>query len=159
VLVVAGGGSALAASGPAAGTVGGGSAVTCTVHWVGQATLPDWTTAKNWSTGKVPGPADDVCIGTGVDVPTGVSISVHSLHLGPEPGIAMQGTTSKPLTATVATSVNLTGPVSRIDLTDAGVNAAQINDAGGGTIYTDGPCSLNSPSITFGKGGSVQAAN
>jgi hypothetical protein len=40
VRVVAGGGSALAAPGLAAGTAGGGSGVTCTVHWIGRLTLP-----------------------------------------------------------------------------------------------------------------------
>ena len=159
VLVVAGGGSALAVSGPAAGTAGGGSAVTCTVHWVGRANLPDWTTATNWSTGKVPGPADDVCVGTGVDVLTDVSIQVHSLRLGPEAGIALKGTTSKPLTAAVATFVDMTGPYSRIDLSDASVSAARINDSGGGSIYTDGNCALISAHIVFGSGGGVQAAN
>src|SRR5579863_7199267 len=157
-LIVAGGGSALAASGPAA-AAGGVSAVTCTVHWAGRAVLPDWTTAKNWSTGQVPGPADDVCIGTGADVLTNVSIQIHSLRLGPDAGIALEGTSSKPLSATVATFVDMTGTYSRIDLADASVSAARISDPGGGTIWTDGNCSLISPHIAFGSGGGVNAAS
>jgi hypothetical protein len=161
VLTVTGGGSALAASGPAAATGAGrvSAAPACTVRWVGLASRPLWTTAKNWSTGKVPGPASDVCISTGVDVLTGVSITIHSLRLGKVAGIALEGTAANPLTATVATAVNLTpGAASRIDLTDATLNAAQINDQGG-TIFTDGTCRLVSPDIVFGAGGNVQAAN
>ena len=127
--------------------------------WVGRATRPLWTIGKNWSTGTVPGPASDVCIGTGVNVLTDVSISVHSLHLGIDAGIALEGTSSNPLTATVATSVDLTpGGASRIDLAFASIDAAQINDQGG-TIFTDGTSNLTSPDIVFGQGGSLQAAN
>jgi hypothetical protein len=159
------GGSALAATGPPAATGPAAAAVrspaspACTVTWVGKAVQPLWTTAKNWSTGTVPGPASDVCIGTGVDVLTNVSISIHSLHLGIDAGIAMQGTSSNPLTAQVATSVDLTpGGASRIDLTFATLTAAQINNQGG-TIFTDGTVNLTSPDIVFGQGGSLQAAN
>ena len=157
---VAGGGTALAATGPAAaGATPGPAAAACTVTWVGHAAQPLWTTGQNWSTGMVPGPASDVCIGTGVDVLTDVSISVHSLRLGTEAGIAVQGTSSKPLTAKVATSVDLApGGVSRVDLTFATLDAAQINNQGG-TIFTDGTSNLTSPDIIFGQGGSLQAAN
>lgn len=165
LLAVGAGGSALAATGPAVAAGPAGASVreaaapVCSVTWVGRASTPLWTTAQNWSTGTVPGPTSDVCIGTGVDVLTDVSISVHSLRLGPDAGIALEGTSSNPLTATVATSVDLTpGGISRIDLTYASIDAAQINDQGG-TIFTDGTCNLTSPDIVFGRGGSVQAAN
>jgi hypothetical protein len=160
-LVALGGGSAWAAAGVAASRVAASPATpACTVIWVGKASEPLWTDGSNWSTGKVPGPASDVCItATGDDVLTSVSISIHSLLLGPIQGIAMEGTSSKPLTMTVATSVVLSpGGISRIDLTDATINAAQINDRGG-TIFTDGTCNLTSPDIVFGDGGNVQAAN
>lgn len=119
-----------------------------------------WTDPKNWSTGRLPGPADDVCItNTGDDVLTSISISVHSLLLGSDAGIALNGTSSRPLTATVATGITMTpGGISRIDLTLASINAAKINDQGG-FIYTDFNCSLTSPDIVFGAGGSLQAAN
>jgi hypothetical protein len=159
-MVVVSGASALAAAGPAAAAARGAAAPSCTVNWVGRDFPPMWTDPKNWSTGKVPGPADDVCItNTGDDVLTSISIDVHSLLLGPVAGIAMEGTPSNPLTATVATSVTMTpGAASRIDLTDASINAAQIDDQGG-TIFTDGPCNLTSPDVVFGAGGSLQAAN
>ena len=90
---------------------------------------------------------------------TGVSITVHSIHLGPEAGFALEGTTAHPLTAKVATFIDLTGKISRIDMTDATIKAARISDRGGGIIFTDGPCNLTSPDITFGNGAAVRAAN
>jgi hypothetical protein len=158
-IVAATGGSAMAAStvglhhGPAASSA-------CNVSWVGGGSQPTWTDGKNWSTGKVPGPASNVCItADGVDVLTSASIDIHSLLLGEEEGIALEGTATSPVTATIATTVNLTPDlISRIDMTDATIDAAQINDPDG-TIFTDGNCALNSPDITFSDGGSLQAAN
>ena len=154
-LLIASAAPALAVSGATAGFAGG---TACTDTWGGKATVPQWTNAKNWSNG-VPVAASDVCIGGGVDVLTGVSITVHSIQLGPDAGIALEGTTANPLTAKIATFIDLTGKVSRIDLTDATIKAARISDQGGGTIFTDGPCHLTSLDTTFGNGGSVQAAN
>jgi hypothetical protein len=157
--VVVGGAAFIAPAAASAAVTARAAAPACTVHWVGKAVLPDWTNPKNWSTGQVPGPTSDVCIGTGVDVLTDISITVHSLNLGPFAGIAMEGTSSNPLTMTVTTSITLTpGGASRMDLTDTTVNAAQISNQGG-TIFTDGTVSLVSPDIVFGAGGSLQAAN
>jgi hypothetical protein len=130
------------------------------VSWVGRAAQPDWTNPQNWSTRKVPGPSDDVCITrTGDDVLTNVSIKVHSLTLGVDQGIALEGSAAHPLTATVATSVTLTpGLASRIELIDASINAAQISNRGG-TIFSSGTCNLTSPDISFGDGAGLQAAN
>ena len=153
-------GPARAASGtPAAMTGWGAAAAACTVSWVGLASTPSWTLAKNWSTGKVPGPSDDVCITTtGADVLTNVSITIHSLQIGMDQGIALEGTASRPLTATVAAGITMAaGGISRIDLAHASISAASINDQGG-TIFTDGKCALSSPDIVFGAGGGVQAA-
>ena len=152
-------GGALAAAAPAA-AASRGAAPACTVSWVGRAAQPDWTNPQNWSTRKVPGPSDDVCITrTGDDVLTNVSIKIHSLTLGVDQGLALEGTASHPLTATVATSVTFTpGLASRIDLIDASVSAAQINNRGG-TIFSSGTCSLTSPDISFSDGAELQAAN
>ena len=158
-LVIASAAPALAVSGAGPhATAGSVSSTACTDTWVGKATVPQWTNARNWSNG-VPVAASDVCIGGGVDVLTGVSITVHSIQLGPDAGVALEGTTANPLTAKIATFIDLTGKVSRIDLTDATIKAAKISDQGGGTIFTAGTCNLTSPDITFGNGGSVQAAN
>ena len=137
-LVIASAAPALAGAAPRA-TAGFAGSTACTDSWVGKATVPQWTNAKNWSNG-VPVAASDVCIGGGVDVLTGVSITVHSIQLGPDAGIALEGTTANPLTAKIATFIDLTGKVSRIGLTDAAIKAARISDQGGGTIFTDGPC-------------------
>jgi hypothetical protein len=160
-LVAAGAGSVLAAA-PAIAAARGPAAPSCTVNWIGSGFGGHnmWTKASDWSTGKVPGPNDDVCIGnnpagTGVIVLTPVSIAVHSLQIGASQGIAFQGTASNPVTATVATGVTIASG-GRVDMTDATVKAPQISNQGG-TIGTDGTCSLTSPGITFGAGGSLQA--
>jgi hypothetical protein len=130
----------------------------CTDSWVGNGSNASWTVASNWSTGKVPGPSSDVCItADGVDVQTPVSITVNSLLLGDEEGIALEGTSTTPVTAKVATEVELTpGVISRIDMTDATVEAAEI-DVDGGTIYTDGTSELDSPDTAFTDGGLLDA--
>src|SRR5262249_24079320 len=87
-LVAASAGPALAASGAAAGSTG---STACTDTWAGKAIRPQWTNPRNWSNG-VPVASSDVCIGGGTDVLTTVSITVHSLRLGQDAGIALQGT-------------------------------------------------------------------
>lgn len=157
-LAGAGGGTAVAANTPTAAGAASGSSPTCTDSWVGLASQPLWTLAKNWSTGKVPGPTSDVCITTlGVDVLTPVSVHVHSLLLGTEEGIAMEGTATDPLTLTVTTAIQLTpGVISRMDLEYTTVEAGRIDDAGG-TIFTDGTCVLQSPDLSFTTRGTLQA--
>jgi hypothetical protein len=151
---------AVAAQEAGAGPAGAGTTAACTDSWVGAASRPVWTIGANWSTGKVPRSTDDVCITTtGDDVITTVSIHVHSLLLGADQGIALEGGSDTPLTATVDTSVKTTpGAISRIDLTDASIAAQQIEDRGG-TVYSDGPCALISPHISITDGGALQAAN
>jgi hypothetical protein len=157
-LMAAAGGAILAAGGPAAAAVHS-SATPCTDTWTGKATSPQWTIAKNWSNG-VPVASSDVCItSTGADVLTSVSIKIHSLQLGAAEGIALEGSATNHITAKVATFINLTpGELSRIDMTDATIDAAQINDQGG-TIFTDGPCDLNSPDVILAQGAKMEAAN
>ena len=147
--VAAGAGPVLAAA-PAAAATHGTAALSCSVSWVGQAAQPLWTSPRNWSTGKVPGASDNVCItSTNDDVLTPVSITVHSLLLGPSEGINLHGTTVKPVTATVATSVTLTqGLSSRIEMTNATIHAAHVISHNG-TIFTAGTCNIISPDFVF----------
>ena len=161
VLVAAGAGSVLAAA-PAVAATRAPAAPSCTVNWIGSGFGGHnmWTRASDWSTGKVPGPNDDVCIGnnptgSGVIVLTPISITVHSLQIAAGQGIAFEGTASNPVTATVATSVTIASG-GRFDMTDATVKAAQISNQGA-TIGTQGTCSLTSPGITFGAGGLLDA--
>src|SRR5262249_13656429 len=147
--VAAGAGPVLAAA-PAAAASHGTAASSCTVSWVGQAARPLWTSPKNWSTGKIPGASDNVCItSTNDDVLTLVSITVHSLLLGASEGIDLHGTAPKPVTATVATSVTMTpGLSSRIESTAATTKAARIISHEG-TIFPAGPCHIISPDIVL----------
>jgi hypothetical protein len=155
VLVIASGGLATAA----AGATTGRATSTCTDSWVGKAFTGQWTTASNWSTGQVPGPASDVCIITrsGVEALASASITIHSLQLGNNDGVALTGTQQKPVDLTAATSIQLTGQLSEIRLTSASVNAATIDNSG--LIITNGTCGLTSPDIAFGGAGSLQAAD
>ena len=147
--VAVGAGPVLAAA-PAVAATHGTAALSCTVSWVGQAAQPLWTNPKNWSTGKIPGASDNVCItSTNDDVLTPVSITVHSLLLGASEGINLRGTTAKPVTAAIATSVTMTpGLSSRIEMTDATIHAAQVIGRNG-TIFTAGTCNIISPDIVL----------
>jgi hypothetical protein len=158
-LVAAGAGSVLAAA-PATAAARGTAVSSCTVRWVGRDVGRLWTDPNNWSTGKVPGASDNVCItNTNDDVLTPVSITVHSLLLGVAEGIELEGTTSKPVTATVATSITMTpGLSSRIEMTDATIKAAQIISHEG-TIFTAGTCKIISPDIVLADGSDLEALN
>jgi len=147
---VAAGASPGLAVAPAAAATHGAAAPSCTVSWVGQAARPLWTAPRNWSTGKVPGASDNVCItSANDDVLTPVSITVHSLLLGASEGINLHGTKAKPVTATITTSVTMTqGLSSRIEMTDATIHAAQVISHNG-TIFTAGTCNIISPHIVL----------
>jgi hypothetical protein len=153
VLVAASGGLATATAAASAGR----ATPTCTDSWIGTASTGQWTDASNWSTGKVPGPADDVCIITKgfADALATASIKVRSLQLGNEDGIDLTGSQSNPLTLTVATSVQLTRQFSEIRLTSASIDAAQIDNSG--AIFTSGTCDLTSPDIAFAGAGRLDA--
>jgi hypothetical protein len=152
-------GSALAPV-PAVAAAHGTAASSCTVRWTGAGDGQLWTDSRNWSTGKVPGPSDSVCIaGLNTNVLTQVSITVHALLLNGDGFINLQGTASKPVTATVATSVTmprsatLTGG---IEMTDATLNAGQIISHEG-TIFTAGTCHIISPHVIFADQSNLEA--
>src|SRR5215469_14969724 len=129
---VAAGAGPVPAVAPAAAATHGAAAPSCTVSWVGQAARPLWTDPRNWSTGKVPGASDDVCIinpPINETVLTPVSVRIHSLLLALGGSIDFHGTTSKPVTATVATTVTMTkvpAISSFIQMENATLKAAQI---------------------------------
>jgi hypothetical protein len=138
----------------------GAAASSCTVSWTGPGQL--WTDPKNWSTGKIPGASDNVCIinppiNDTVLVP--VSVSVHSLLLGLGGSIDLQGTAAKPVTLTVATTVTMTkvpAIASFIQMENATLKAAQIiSDQG--TIFTAGTCHIISPHVVFADQSALDA--
>jgi hypothetical protein len=160
-LVAVGAGSIFAAV-PAAAAAHRMAVSSCTVRWTGSGDGQLWTDPRNWSTGKVPGASDNVCIaGLNTNVLTQVSITVHSLLLNGDGFINLQGTSSKPVTATVATSVTmppnatLTGG---IEMTDATLKAGQISSHRG-TIFTAGTCHIISPHVIFADQSSLEAFN
>ena len=131
--------AAMARGIPAAGA----AAPACNVTWTGKGAQPQWTIPQNWSTGVVPGRTSDVCIDNPalfVLVHANVSIAVHSLQVSGA-ALFLDGTAAHPLTATVATSINLipgtgNGGNSKIYLTDASIHAARINDNTGSSFIT-----------------------
>jgi hypothetical protein len=163
-LVAADAGSILGAV-PAAAAAHGAAASSCTVRWTGQGDGQLWADPRNWSTGKVPGPSDNVCIlsaNINTNVTTLASIKIHSLLLGVENSIDLQGTTSKPVTASVATTVTMTrlaqAAGSIIQMTDATLRAGQIISHLG-TIFTAGTCHIISPHIILADQSSLEAFN
>jgi hypothetical protein len=60
----------------------------CTDTWTAATTTSDWTSAANWSAGRIPGPADRACIPDGalVSLSNGTSTAVGS--------VAVEGTLS-----------------------------------------------------------------
>jgi len=103
----------------------------CTINWTGKAGDHYWTTAGNWDTNQIPGPTDNVCIGSGFVVNTvdGKTIgTILSLTLD---GSLTLNDVSTVLTDTSATStiynLTLNGPNSQTGLT---VNNANVNFTG-----------------------------
>jgi hypothetical protein len=64
----------------------------CTVTWSGAGANNSWDNPANWSTGRVPGSASDVCVWAFVFVSATGAISVHSLQIGEESTIDVGGT-------------------------------------------------------------------
>ena len=157
-LVAAGPGAILAAS-PAGAATHGTAASSCTVHWTGRGDGQLWTDARNWSTGKVPGPSDNVCIaGLNTNVLTQVSITVHSLRLNGDGFIDLSGTAASPITATATSgimprSATLTGG---IEMSNATIKAAQIISHRG-TIFTGGTSDIVSPDIVMADQSALEA--
>ena len=73
-MAAASGGLALAGTVPAAA-----AASTCTDSWVGGGSKVLWNIAQNWSTGRVPGAADNVCMSPFAFVTANGPIRIHSL--------------------------------------------------------------------------------
>jgi hypothetical protein len=51
---------------------------TATIYWVGGS--GDWDTATNWSTGALPGPGDNVVIGSGPSITVTHSSGTHTVN-------------------------------------------------------------------------------
>src|SRR5688572_9589226 len=106
-----------------------------TVSWVNPVS-GNWNTAANWSSGSVPGAADDVVIsavGT-YTVTLNVNASVNSLTIGAASGTPSLANANQTLTIGSGT---------------VGVNGA-VNMTGG-TLTVNGPLTVNG-SFTFGGG-------
>jgi hypothetical protein len=146
-VAAAGAGSVLAAV-PAAAAAHGTPASSCTVRWTGRGHGRLWTDPENWSTRKVPGASDNVCI---INPPindtvlTPVSVTVHSLLLRAGGSIDLRGTAAEPVTFTVALTRGFRGVQGHDVRDDAGdvVRAARgvgrRDQLAGGLVGAAGP--------------------
>jgi hypothetical protein len=140
-MAAATGGVLLAGTGPAAATTK--AATSCTDTWIGGAPKVLWTVAKNWSTGHVPGPADNVCVTAFIIVTATGPIRIHSLQLGDQATVVFSGTSAQPSTVTIAASVTNQG---NIELLNSTLTAPSIDNANG--VESQGTSVITSPALS-----------
>ncbi len=118
------------------------SAAECTTTWTGPAE-GTWQTAGNWSTGKVPGTEDVVCIGTGNTV---------SVTTGSQAAAAVQGSgdikvTNGTLSVTgpvEANSLAITGSAGKVTLTTEETSSVASFTIGDGELAGTGSINVTS---------------
>ena len=120
------------------------TSATCSDTWTGNAGNGLWSTAGNWSTHKVPGPASDVCIPTLTTANATPPIAVHSLQVD-EGGSLLIGSGKAGASFSVATSLNNQG---FITLTGTTLSAASVSLPNPGNITTYGKSSITSPALS-----------
>jgi hypothetical protein len=116
----------------------------CSVSWSGNAGNGLWSTASNWSTHKVPGPASDVCILTLATVSATPPISVHSLQVG-EGASLLFGSGKVSMAASLASQ-------GFIQLTGTRLSAGSIDLPSPGNITSYGNSSITSPAFSNTSG-------
>jgi hypothetical protein len=136
------------------------AAPSCSVTWIGNPGGGSWSTASNWSTGTVPGPASDVCIpgpATVNAIAAMAPISVNSVQLAAGASLLIiQGSFS------IATSLTDQGFV---QLTQATLSAGSVDVSSAAGIGTHGINSITSPAfsnagtVTVGVGGTLSLAD
>ena len=138
------------AAGPAAAAAGGPAAMGCTDTWVGGGPKVLWNVAQNWSSGRVPGPASDVCVSAFVFITANGPVSIHSLHLGGESTVIFAGTPARQSHVTIATVLDNQG---NVELDNSSLNAPKVANAGG----LDGQGTSVLTSAALHNGGTVDA--
>ena len=129
------------------------SLVAATVSWVGAS--GDWNIATNWSTGALPGPADDVVIDPGISIAVSHSTGVHTINsLLSQQAFVLSGGS---LTVSTTVQVNNTFTFNGGTLADAsivqGTNGSPVVVAGNpNAIYPGGPFSATLDGVTIGAG-------
>ncbi len=157
--------TAQASQSDSAGSTGSSSASTftinttpgaCTESWTG-ATSSDWSTATNWSSGRVPGSSDWACIPAGTkNLPVTLSSTETTDGLDNQGGLTITGSLTLTDTKTASTSsaaLTLSGTLS----VDDSLTAPSLTF--GGTF--DGPGKLTVPSggSLVLQGGQVEAGS
>ncbi len=132
----------------------------CTIEWTGQGGTFAWTTAGNWSLGRLPGSADHVCI---PDMPGDLTISIGSGYnavksLRSLERIQITGSGQLALTDTTAGVVS---SVNRLSLTGGslrGQGALSVSEAlefTGGSMTDNGSVTVE-PNATMTVSGTAQ---
>ena len=116
------------------------ASASCSVNWTGNAGNGLWSTASNWSTHKVPGPASDVCILTLATVNATPPISVHSIQVGEGASLLLG-----PGPVSIATALTNQGFV---QLTGTTLSAGSIDLPAPGNITSYGNTSITSPAFS-----------
>src|SRR5262249_48130556 len=110
--------------------------------WTGAAGDSNWHTALNWSTGSVPGPADDAVIPAGfatIEFLSGSDL-IHSL-VADSPLTISGGSLSLASNSTIAATLQVTGSGSSF-------TANGPTTADGASLYVSGGGTLSLPGVT-----------
>src|SRR5215469_8764030 len=94
----------------------------CSATWTGNAGDGSWSTARNWSPSRVPGPTSDVCIPILTTANATPPISIHSLQISQGGGLIIDSGKAG-ASFSVATSLNNQG---LIQLYGAALSAGSI---------------------------------
>ena len=132
-LIMAGGGTVHAAT---------RSSPACTDTWTGGGPKVLWGIAQNWSTGRVPGLADDVCMTTFAFVTASGPVRVHSLLVGNQTTVIFSGTAGRPSHVTIAGALDDLG---NVELDNSSLSAASVSDSDG--IDAQGTSVLTTPAL------------
>jgi hypothetical protein len=120
------------------------------VQWTGNAGDGKWSTARNWSTRKVPGPTSNVCIPTFGQADATPPVSIHSLKVTEGGTLILLGSGQAGASFSVATSLSLPGFIEMYDGTT--LSAGSIDMPNPGQIAVYGNSTITSPAFSNSTG-------
>jgi hypothetical protein len=142
LVIVAVAAGLLVASGGAAHAATRSSSPACTDTWTGGGPKVLWGIAQNWSAGRVPGAADDVCMTAFAFVTASGPVHVHSLHVGSQMTVIFQGLAARPSHVTITGALDDLG---NVDLDNTSLSASSVGDSNG--INAQGTSVLTTPAL------------
>jgi len=126
-----------------------------TVNWI-SATSGSWDVGSNWSTGKVPGPSDDVAINVSGTTPTiTISSDVESVNsiTADDPLVISGGGLTVAANSTISGGLSMTGGSltangSGVSLIVTGTTTVSVAN-----LYAEGGATLSLPQLSSYSGG------